>query len=133
MAMSDEMYVSSGQRRLGGGLENYTFEVPLKLITGVAQRNPGRDDILKQALAAQYLLSPRPDAREILSVKVLPTSPNARVELVIQRGHYQLARLVREHEEVTFNLSAGIARCTCHPGAIYPLVENSIPDYGVSL
>lgn len=131
--MSEDPYVSTGRRKLGGGLETYTFKVPMKLITSVAQRNPGREDILKQALAAQYLLSPRPDSREVMSISVQPGSPNAVVTLVIQRGHYELARLVREHEELTFNLSEGIARCTCHPNEVHPLVEHSIPNYGEEL
>lgn len=117
--------LSSGVREMGGGLERYTFQMPATFFKK-ATPDPR---VLKQRLAGVYLLSPRPDAREILDVAVRLDGPKAIVKLTIQRGHYALAKLIREHEELTFNREEGFATCTCHPGARYPLLLHSVPDY----
>lgn len=122
--------LSTGKREIGGGLERYTFQLPATFFTSQSDPTP---EVMKQKLCGVYCISPRPDPREIVDMNVRISGKAAHVTLTIQRGHYALAKLVHNHEELTFNLSEGIARCSCHPGKVHPLVPNSIPNYGEEL
>lgn len=117
--------LSTGKREMGGGLERYTFQLPATFF----KQKDVTPDILKQKLCGVYCISPRPDPREIVDIGVELKGRAARVTLTIQRGHYALARLVLEHEELTFKREEGYATCSCHPKTRHPLVMASIPNY----
>lgn len=118
------------KRTMGGGLERYEFELPPTFFssdTSMAGLS------MKERLATMYRLSPKPDPREIVDVKVRLVGRVAKVTMTIQRGHYTLLRLAKEHDTLTVSLKEGYATCTCHPGQRHPLVGFSMPDYGDEL
>lgn len=123
-----EAHLTTGLREMGGGLERYTFEVASSGVTSAAERL-GRVG-LQQFFASVYCISPRPDPREIISFKMTPLHEgrSMRVELLIQRGHYQMLQWLHEHEDL-FVKKDGSVRCSCHPGETRWLVREQLPDY----
>jgi hypothetical protein len=124
----EESDLSTGTREIRGGLEAYTFRTSTKAIATVAARG---EAVLNQALCSWYLLSPRPDVRDLLSKSVKPVGPGVvEITLIIKRGHYFLLSLLHEHK--TLVVEEDFVRCTCHD-QVWPLIRSTLPNYGHEL
>lgn len=124
------MHLSSGRSEVRCGLEKYTFKVSMSGILAVTARAEGSKRVMNQALVGWYLLSPRPDGRDILSATIHPIEDSlAEVTLIIKRGHYTLLDLLHQHEDITIS-AEGTVTCSCHVGIIYYLIRSTLPDYG---
>lgn len=124
--------LSTGDRVCDGGLEKYTFRTPMSGIQSVMERG---EDLLIPYLVGLYCLSPRPDARDVLSVKIGDGEGvgEAEVELVLRRGHYVLAHLLSEHGGAVTIEENGRVVCSCHPEEMRWIVRSSLPKYGGEL
>lgn len=122
-------HLSEVSREISAGLERYTFQVATSGFLALATRAAGYRPILLQGLVGWYCISPRPDARDILSVKVTPGTEFTEIELLIKRGHYTVMSWLRNHKEVTFHEDDSVT-CACHPEEKGWLVKMSLPDYG---
>jgi len=122
--------LATGVREMGGGLERYTFEVSMHGVRALAERANGSQAVMKEIVSGWYMLSPRPDPRDILAVKITPLDTAvARVELVIKRTHYTLLALMHEHGDLLIK-GDGSVRCACHPGEVHWILREQLPEYG---
>lgn len=131
------MTLSTGRREIGGGFERYTFEIGMSAVKAMAGRARGSDAVMKQIVVGWYLLSPRPDPRDIMSIKISPRAGGqAQIELVIRRGHYQLLDVLRAYggAVVSYNPTSkawqvnhtspdGDGELICY------ILDNALPNY----
>lgn len=122
--------ITVGKREMQGGLERYTFSIRPSAIAAAAKRAKGDESIFNRALVSWYLLSPRPDSRDILSKEIRPGEGGLmEVTLIIRRGHYALLRELQEHNSLQISPDGRI-ECDCHPGEIRWVMKSTLPNYG---
>lgn len=112
-----------------GGLERFICEVPMRYFIPLATLHKGdRDAIIRYVLGAWYTISPRPDFRDVLDMKISASPEIAEITLIIKRGHYTLLDWLQNHKAVTFH-EDGTISCTCHPDEKSWLIRSTLPDY----
>jgi len=88
------------------------------------------EELLNALFCGLYTLSPRPDPRDILSSTLRVEGEEVEVELIIRRGHYEIARILDEHEGEVRIEASGRVTCSCHPEEVEWVVRESLPKYG---
>lgn len=126
-----EAHLTSPLRLIGGGLERATFEISSTWVAAVAERDQGSGKIIKQAACQAYMLSPRPDPRDVHGIQIrLGSSPRMmEVELTILRAHYQLLNLLHDHSGNITIGEDGSVRCSCHEGVLMWIIRSMLPYY----
>ena len=124
------------ETKIEGGFEQATFEVSPEAVRHMMERAAriGREEEeVNRTLASWYGFTPKPDARDIAGKKLVFNKDTNRVKvtLTIRRGHYELARLIREHEEVTITRE-GKVTCSCHPGVVVWVLPGAMPNYNLT-
>ena len=130
--------ISTGKRELGGGFERYTFEISVAYVMAASRLCAGNELLWKRRLCHWYLLSPRPEPRDIVSSRILPgrSTDTCRISMTIRRGHLLLLHYLRQHKSVAANIvSGGIElappAATGGDGDFLAwILSDSYPDYG---
>jgi len=118
---------SDVERELGGGFEKVRYTVPRAAFNRALEAETRLSGGLLRSLCGWYTRIHRFTSTEVLSQGVTDKGKVIEVELVVKRGHFAIAQLVLEHEDVLFK-SDGTIRCSCHPGATWFISRESLPN-----
>lgn len=122
--------VSTGRSEFGGGLERYVFELSTSYLIAAAEQARGSEVVMKSRIASWYLLSPRPDPRDILSYSAEIFGDTARVTAIIKRGHYQLLEALQRARPSGLTISGDGAVCNADTGeCLCWVLPNTLPHY----
>jgi len=114
-------------RELGGGFEKILYTVPRAAFNRALENEKRLSGGLLRTLCGWYTRIHRFTSTEVLSQGVTDKGKVIEVELVVKRGHFAIAQLVLEHEDVLFK-SDGTIRCSCHPGTTWFISRESLPN-----
>ncbi len=114
-------------RELGGGFEKILYTVPRSTFNRALEAEKRIKGGLLNTLCGWYTRAHRFTSKEVLSRQVVDKGKMVEVELVVMRGHFAIAQLILEHDDLMIQMS-GTVRCSCHPGSTWFVSRESLPN-----